>query len=305
MKYVIFILTISIVASVAKAQMPETVIYLFDITKEKKGISLQNPRIISKQTGYNNQPSFTPEIDNILYVSSVSEKNTEIYKYNIKKKKSKRLTHTPEPEYSPQITLEENAISCVRVEKDSITQHFYYYNLKGKKPQLQLPKLNRVGYYTWINANEIAVFTVPEPFGFYKYNLTTQFGDSIGYGIGRTMRFERGKLMYVDKRDSSNWYIRVVDKENMKPKTKTKPVENTILSECLEGEEDYAVLLDGSLLMGHNGFLYKKDIPHRNPKNKWYVVEDLKKFGIDTFYRITVSKDNQYMCVVAYKGKKP
>jgi hypothetical protein len=305
MKKLLILLSFFIVPNTILAQMPETVVYLFDMQNTKKGITLSNARIISNKKGYNNQPSFTPDLENILYVSSVNEKNTEIYKYNIKRKKSKRLTHTPEPEYSPQITPEGDAISCVRVEKDTVTQHFYFYSLKGKKPKLQLPKLDRIGYYSWLNANEISVFTVPEPFGFYKYNLSTQIGDSIGYGIGRCMKYERGKLMYVDKRDSAKWYIRIVSKENMKPKMKTASPENTILSETLEGEEDYCLLLDGSLLMGHNGFLYKKDIPHRKPENKWYVVEDLKKFGIDTFYRIVVSQNNQMLAVVAFKGKKP
>jgi hypothetical protein len=38
------------------AQLPETVIYLFELQRTPKGFKIQPPKLISKTSGYNNQP---------------------------------------------------------------------------------------------------------------------------------------------------------------------------------------------------------------------------------------------------------
>ena len=126
----VFLFLFSFSSLYASAQLPETVVYLIDMNRSVKGYSFSSPKIISKKIGYNNQPYFTPDEKYIYYVSSIDSANTEIYQYDLKNKKNKRLTKTREPEYSPRYSPDMNGISCVSVERDKTTQHLYIYNLK-------------------------------------------------------------------------------------------------------------------------------------------------------------------------------
>lgn len=291
-----------------RAQLPETVIYLFDIEKGARGLQLLSPKIISKKDGYNNQPYFTPDEKYIYYVSSVDSSNTEIYRYDLKKKRSKRLTTTREPEYSPRYTPDWKSISCVSVERDKVTQHFYTYNLKGKKPLVILPNLKTIGYYEWITGIEFLSFELPEPFYLVRHNLMTQRTDTLAENIGRTFYYVRSKnrIVYVDKSDSTSWKIRMIPPENLRTARKDfVKRENPVLVETLPHEEDYCFMMDGSILMGHDGKLFYRKNPFRHPESTWKELADMRQFGIDQFYRLAISPDNTKLALVVYKGKKP
>ncbi len=293
----------------AAAQLPETVIYLFDVKKNAKGLVIDHPRIISKKSGYNNQPYFTMDGDYLFYVSAMDTVNIELYKINInhKKMKSQRITHTKEAEYSPKYTPDMERVSCVRVEKDRKTQRLYTYTLKGKKPQCVTPDIPSIGYYEWLNQNEIITFELPEPFYLVKHHLSTHKADTLATNIGRTFYNLRskGKVVYVDKSDSTRWVIRTVASENLKTFNRKKMVPNPALSETLDQEEDYCFTQDGHLLMGHQGKLYIKKNPLKNPQAVWEELADLKPFGIEKFYRMAMSIDNTKLAIVVYKGEKP
>ncbi|HOZ52893.1 MAG TPA: hypothetical protein PLU17_13600 [Chitinophagaceae bacterium] len=302
----VFLFLFSFSSFYASAQLPETVVYLIDMNRSVKGYSFSSPKIISKKIGYNNQPYFTPDEKYIYYVSSIDSANTEIYQYDLKKKKNKRLTKTREPEYSPRYSPDMNGISCVSVERDKTTQHLYIYNLKGKKPKVVMPELKTIGYYEWLSGIEFLSFELPEPFYFVRHNIVTGRIDTLANNIGRTFSYLRAKnkIVYIDKTDSLHYKFRFVAAENLKNKKK-EPVENPILTETLPGEEDYCFMQDGSILMGHKGILYYKKNPFRHPNSTWDELVDLKKFGIDQFYRIAISPDNTKLAIVAFKGEKP
>ncbi len=290
------------------AQLPETTVYLFDLQKSGKTYQVNKPQIISKRIGYNNQPYFSPDGNYLFYVSSMDTSNTEIFRYDLRKKKSKRITKTKEPEYSPRYTPDMSRLSCVRVEKDKTTQHFYTYNLAGKKPINILPDLVSIGYYDWISHNEFLSFELPEPFYLVRHNIQSNKKDTIAQNIGRNFYYARNKnkIIYVDKSDSTNWKIRLIATENLKPNKKTAiKLENPILTETLPNEEDYCLMQDGSILMGHEGKLFYKKNPFRFPNSTWEEWIDLHSFGISSFYRIAISADNTKLALVTYSGKKP
>lgn len=298
-----------LLCSVSDAQLPETVIYLFDVRKTAKGIVLEKPIIVSKQKGYNNQPYFTLDGDYMFYVSSIDTVNIELYKINMnsKKYKSKRITRTKEAEYSPKYTPDMENVSCVRVEKDRKTQRLYSYNLKGKKAVSILPSLTSIGYYEWLNQNEFLSFELPEPFYFVKHHISSGKADTLATNIGRTFfnLKSKGKVVYIDKSDSNKWVFRTLAKENLKTFNKQQNVPNPVLTETLPKEEDYCFTQDGSILMGHEGKLYIKKNPFLHKESGWEVVADMKAFGIEKFYRMAISVDNTKLAVVVYKGSKP
>lgn len=281
-----------------KAQLPQTRIYLFDLQRSQKGMKVSNGHLISKNKGYNNQPSFSPDSRYLYFSSSIDSTNTELFKMDLEKKKPRlvRLTKTKEPEYSPKITPDMDRISCVSVERDTVTQHLYTLNLKGKKPQVVLPQLKTIGYYEWITSYEFVSFELPEPFYLVKHNLNFSKVDTMATQIGRTFFYYRskGRIVYVDKSDSLHWKIKTLN-----PNPKKNPEPNNTLCETLPGEEDFCILMDGSLLQGHQGVLYYLKNPFRFQDSKWEPLIDMNQFGFKKFQRLAVSYDNTKLAVVA------
>jgi len=289
------------------AQLPETSIYLLDVLRKQDGFHFSTPRCIAGPGGYNNQPWFTPDEKYMLYIRSVDSINTEIYRYDVTKKKSRRLTHTPEAEYSARYSPNEDRITCVRVEKDRIAQRMGVYHLNGRKPGVILPGLQKLGYYEWLNGNEFLSFELPEPFSLVKHNLANNRSDTLCQAIGRTFAYVRTKnrILYIDKTDTTHWVMRTIAPENLRMARKGYKVENPFFTEIFPGEEDFCVFRDGSLLMAHEGILYIKRNPFRHPEEKWKELLDLKPYGIAKCYRLAISPDNRQLAIVVYTGTKP
>src|SRR5437868_2850144 len=108
------------------AQLPETDLWLFKITTEDKKLVLGEGKNITSRKGYDNQPFFTPDGKQILYVSIREDKQADVYRYDLGKAQSFQLTKTKESEYSPNYTPDGKSISCVVVEADS-TQRLWLY----------------------------------------------------------------------------------------------------------------------------------------------------------------------------------
>ena len=66
------------------AQLPNTDIWLLDVKSIGDSIVLSNPSNITNRVGYDNQPTFSPKGDYILYTSIRDEKQSDIFKYDLK-----------------------------------------------------------------------------------------------------------------------------------------------------------------------------------------------------------------------------
>jgi WD40-like Beta Propeller Repeat len=304
----IFLLFFLLMSVTCYAQLPETRIYTIDISREARNrLTFSNPILISKEKGYNNQPFFMDDDRSILYVSNNGKGNTDIYKYDMKRKKNKRITNTDEAEYSPRQSMMEEEITCVRVEKDTVTQHFYAYNYSGKKGHLLLPDVTSLGYYTWINGVDIIGLTLPEPFTLTKYNTVTLKADTLTTHIGRTFLTHNSKFYYVDKKDTNNFAIRLMPKENIRPRKNSTRVENPIVCNTLAGQEDFCITYDGTIWMGKEGKLYAYHTKKVKgvEDHKWIEIADFTKLGIASFYRLAVNQNMTKLAVVMYVGDKP
>ena len=307
MKKLLF-LYCSLFSVTAIAQLPETRIYTIDISREgRTKLVFSRPLLISKDKGYNNQPFFVDDDRSILYASNNGDGNTDIYKYDMKRKKNKRITKTDEAEYSPRQSLLEDEITCVRVEKDTETQHFYAYPNSGKRGHLLLPGVTSLGYYTWLNGAEIIGLTLPEPFTLTKYNVLTLKADTLITAIGRTFQVHGSKLYYVDKSDSEHYKIKIMAKENIRPRKGKLKVEDVTVCETIAGQEDFCITYDGSIWMGKDGklFAYTTKKTKGIAEKKWIEIADIKQLGIPSFYRLAVNQDMTKLAVVAYVGAKP
>ena len=109
---------------------PATDIFIADLSTTPGGkLKLGQPVKITNWAGYNNQPSFLPDGQSILY-TSIRDKQADIYRYDLRAASTTQVTNTPESEYSPTLMPDGKSISVVRVEADG-TQRLWKFPLAG------------------------------------------------------------------------------------------------------------------------------------------------------------------------------
>jgi hypothetical protein len=290
------------------AQLPQTEIWVFDLKQDAMGYSITNPKKVKMGTGYNNQPYFTQDGETMYFVSNGKKGgNTDIYKYQFKNKrgKAKRLTKTKnEAEYSPMLMPGGNKISCVRVAKDTATQNFCTYNLNGKDATILFPNIKTFGYYCWKSQIDLMAFHVPEPFKFIKHNFPYKKHDTLHTNIGRCIQNIRNKIIYVDKTDSLKWQIKILNNKRLGNREYKSIGPDQVLSQTVEGAEDFAFIRGKDIVMAKNGFIYLKKNILSQPAAEWQPIISLNNYGLYDIYRVVVSPAANRIAVV-HKLEKP
>ncbi len=278
-------------------QLPQTQIFYLPMKYEAKGskFTFGDMQRISKKKGYNNQPSFAPDSKSIYYVAFADSTNTDIVNYNLEKKERKQITHTEENEYSPMVTPDGKYISCVKGK----AQQLWKFKISNPKKCTRVIKaFDSIGYYTWMDKNTIISNVLPEPFALYAHVLSNDTNIRLYMGIGRCLQTLKNEntVLYVQKRDSVNWYINALElNDNEQPHL-------YYITKCIPEEEDFAILNDGTLLMLSKKNLYKFNMVD---DFRWSLVCSFEQESIDGFYRIAVAPDQSAISIVGYKGKKP
>lgn len=276
----------------AQNPMPNTDIYIVPLKVVGDKYTLGKPENITKREGYDNQPAFMPDGSALLYTAIKGIKNAEVYRYDFKTKLSKQLTNTPEDEFSPTPTPDGKYFSVVRVEKDS-TQRLWKFPLPGGAPELVFKDVKRIGYHCWADNTILGLWILGD---------SMKVGDArmgmalfVDTGIGRCIQAipNDRALSYVKKLSKDHWEIMRFGLGAGK---------KSDIIKCLPESEDYVWTSDGILLMGSQGKLYKF-----NPRKDkdWVMIADFKGTELENFYRIAISKQNDKIALVSFKGKKP
>lgn len=262
---------------------PNTEVYLFDIEPHVKyGLRLSNPVNISDNEGYDNQPSFWPDGQSLIYARTV-DGQTEIARYFIDTGKTEIITNTLQgSEYSP-TPMPDGRISSIRLDTTGL-QLLYAYDLNGKEEVLVEESV--IGYHAWINETDIVAFVLGEPMTMQIIDTQTDENlvveDSIGRSLHKIPNTER--FSYVDK-SSEKWAIK-----SMNPKTG----QTDLLIDTKENAEDYCWTPDGRIVMGQDNVLWMW-----NGRDKWFKCSDLGDFGLTgSISRVTISPDGKQMAVV-------
>ena len=121
-----------------------TELYLFDFLSKNNKYVIANPVNISKNPGYDNQPSFTKNGRHVLF-SSTRNNQTDILSYNIRTDKKKWLTKTEGGEYSPLQIGSSNSFSAIRLDPNGY-QRLYKYSMYSKNSK-ELVKDLKIGYH--------------------------------------------------------------------------------------------------------------------------------------------------------------
>lgn len=144
------------------AQMPETDVWLFKISKKDGVYSYANGLNITNRNGYDNQPTFSLDGKYVLYVKIDSTNQADVCRYDIAKKTHTNITKSEVSEYSPTFLPNNKGFSCVVVEKDS-SQRVWQYNLDGTFAKILFPEIDSIGYHTWLNEDSLLYYKLTEP----------------------------------------------------------------------------------------------------------------------------------------------
>ncbi len=286
MKKSSILLLLSFIALNISAQ-PGADIYLFHFRLDADNFYISNAKNITDSPGYDNQPYFTPDGQNILFASDDGFGQTDIYKYNLGSQSERRLTYSPESEYSPTVTPDEKFISCVILKRNG-EQKLWKYPKNGAVPR-KVGTKNNVGYHTWLNDSLIYAFVVGNPNTLEEIALAKRKSKEIAQNPGSTLQKIPGTetISFVDMTNKKHWIIKSYNPS-------TQKVEEIIHTVSAKSEY-YTWTPSGVLLSGDGHRLYKFD-----PKtdSDWIELADLSNYGIENFTRLAVSPKSNLIAIV-------
>lgn len=292
--FILLSILLSNLSNDVNAQLPDTDIFLFKANTSSNKLSFGPAINITNRPGYDNQPCFSPDGSELLFVSIADSTQSDIWSYNLRERTKKQITNTKESEYSPTYIRDGKKISTVRVDTDS-AQRFYVLDYPEATNAQLIRNTDSIGYSCWVNDSLIAMFVVGEKNTLQLLDLSTNKRTFIADEPGRCLKIHpKNKLLYfVDKSDSTNWYLTTY---NIKTGVKKR------LLATLPGSEDFAFFSNGLLICGYKGGIFKLT---SGEKKAWIAIGEPIISMENDFYRIAISPDDKYIAVVSFKGKKP
>lgn len=279
----------------AFAQLPNTDIFLLNLNWSKKGeLKIHgNPENLTNRSGYDNQPSFLPDGETLLFTLADTTGQTDIYRLPLQTKIRQNLTQTPATsEYSALCLPGNSFFTVVRVEEDGKTQRLWQFPLSGPQagvPALFQPHIAGVGYYYRTPQDTLALFVITEPPTLQVAGLTDSAGLVAATNIGRCLQpvaRQPGSISFLLKLSNANWLIKRLTLGNLDTQT---------VAPALSGAEDFVWLPDGSLVMGKNSRLFRL-----LPKQKeWTLMADFSDLSVRNISRLAVNANGTKLVFVA------
>jgi hypothetical protein len=289
MKPTTIAILLGIVAGAANAQAPDAEIFLVSLSRGSGKLTATGARNLTNRPGYDNQPNWSRDGNALFFTSVREDEQADIYRVDPRGTTAAvRVTLTaPESEYSATPMPGRNAISVIRVERDS-AQRLWSVPLDGSASTVILERIKPVGYHTWANDTLLALFVLGSPNTLQMASTTTGRGDTIATSIGRSLHTTRdGQVSFVHKVSNEEWWLTLLN-----PKTR----EQRRLVRMPPRVEDYSWTPDGLVLAGVGSVLKQFD-PRRG--GDWETVADLARFGMAGITRLAVSPRGDAVAVVA------
>lgn len=266
------------------AGVPVTDIYLLPLPPLLRGESPMAAKAVTLRDGYDNQPAFTPGGRAILYASIRDGAQADVYRYTIETGATRRLTATPQSEYSP-TPRPGGGFSCVQVALDG-TQRLYLYGDDGQPRRAIRGDLTGVGYHAWLDAQRVALFMVGEPLRLILADVGGTGSREVTVQPGRALHaLAGGKLAYVSKR-TEPWTVQVFD-----PATGS----HTPRAPLFDGVEDLAWLRDGTALTANGRSLFALGPDAR----QWRELASLARVVPGDITRLAVDPGQRWLAVVS------
>jgi dipeptidyl aminopeptidase/acylaminoacyl peptidase len=279
----------------APAAPPDTEIFLAPLSAANGTLTIGPPVNITNSPGYDNQPSFTPDGEHLLFTSIRGGAQTDVFRYDIASASIARVTNTSEGEYSPTVTPDGRHLSVIRVEADG-TQRLWRFTMEGTQPEMVLADVKPVGYHAWAGDRTLVLFVLGQPATLQLADAQTGKSEIVVTGIGRSIQRipEGGTISFVERQPQAQQgaapTLRV---RELDPGTRRV----TPLVDAVAGaaEADLAWTPDGTLLMADKDVLYG----WRRGDPAWRRVADLGALGLRGVTRLAVSPKGDRIALVA------
>lgn len=263
------------------AQLPNTQVYVFDIAVADSTVTFKQPKYLTgfNQNGYNNQPYWLDRNKLVVSVQRPEMQQPDIFSFDLNTKTQTRMTRTLAGEYSPKGMGDGRKFSAIRQEyvgRDTVLRLWEFPTNLQDNGRPVFKYINGIGYYEWLNSAQLALFLVGNPNTLAIASVDTDSPRTLANNVGRCFkRLPNGNLAYVSK-ETPSWTIveQNLYRLNESPR---------VVTSCVSGTEDFAILADGSYLMAGGSKIYRYD-PIRNPQ--WREVVDLRFYGIRNISRI-------------------
>lgn len=262
------------------AQHPASDVYLADLDIVEGMFEINNIENLSNRpSGYDDQPSFSPDGTNLVYSSLREGGQTDIYWYSFTFQNAHPVTRTgSRSEYSPHYMGEGEFVSVVA--KEGVDQKLWKIPLTGGQAKEMLPNYTNIGYYTWLSSSKVALYLIGDNPTIEVVDVNSGAGTPIAgsQGLGRTIKNipTTEKLSYVLKSNDNNYIV------SYDPGTK----EMTKIVDGLGDSEDFDWSSDGSIFMADGPRLYKYT---PNIDEGWIILHDFGSMGISKITRISIS----------------
>ncbi len=277
--------TILFLAAITLFAQTNTEVYLLDIKTVDRKIELVNPRNISNNEGYDNQPSFY-DGETIVF-SSTRNGQTDIARYDIKADSISWITDTPQgSEYSPLKIPGRNSISAIRLDTTGL-QRLYEYSVWDGSSTVLLKDL-KVAYHVWYDKDRIVLSVLNDyRMDLVVFDLTDGSHRTIQKNVGRSLhKIPSSNLVSFISKEGNPWEIRSLN-----------PVTGEVqkITDMYEKTDDICWLSNGTIIAADNQVLVQID-----PKNQkeWGRFLRLEKKEISNISRIAVSPNGKYMALV-------
>ncbi|MES2900308.1 MAG: hypothetical protein V4723_11305 [Pseudomonadota bacterium] len=286
---------------------PESEVFLADLDLASATVS--GVKNISRNKGYDNQPSFTPDARAVWFVSDRTG-TPDVFRYDIASAQTVQVTATREAEFSPTPLPDRAGFSATHVaapdqkgEAYTESQQLWRYSVDGK-PLMPVLKMGRIGYHAWLDGSKVALFIVGSEARKLDNSLvladvvtgaTTTLATKVGRSLGRTPDGKR--ISFVDKRDNANWVVVAMGPGDSRPTLLVATPKGPAGEAESERSEDYAWLPDGGLLMAKDGRLMRWDGKPGSALSEFAVLKDLD----GPVKRLAVSRDGKRLAFVVQK----
>lgn len=266
---------------------PDAEIFLLTLTMNSGMPSVGTPRNITQRDGYDNQPSFTPDGNAVIYTSNRGDGHTDIYRFDLSTQVTAVLRHTqPESEYSSMMAPDGRSVTVIRVEADS-TQRIWRLSLSGGTDTPLFPDVKPVGYYAQANDSVWGMFVLGSPPTLQVGVDGTPGMRTVARNIGRSLHRIPGseRISFVQK-GGEQWWIMSYDPATHRVDTlvATRP-----------RSEDVAWIDGNTLLAGQGSKLFV----WRRGAGDWREVADFSALGLTGITRLAVNPRRDMIALVA------
>lgn len=266
-------------------------VFLYRVVETKQGKQLKLVGNISKVDGYDNQPSFSPDNQSLLYVSARDGKQTDVFLYNIESATTQQITYTQESEYSPMMEQGNKTFTAVREGGDPYQSvHRYQFSPNTKKPtpsSWAVSSQTPIGYYAF-NQKQVALAWARWANAIYIIEPESPSAIFVsGYALPSKPQLvpNSNLFSFVHRQANDELWIKSVNPDNRAITPLVRVLDNNI---------DYTWTPAGEIITGKDSllFIWQAD------KSGWQPWQDLKTDNIFQISRLAVSSDFRYVAVV-------